>query len=740
MKLKSIIAHTCILFTLANSIAQELQCGTIITDDDLLQLSQARIAQVLTVGATSEIKHFAVQHHIVRKSDGTGGLSPSVIPQIMDELNEQFAAANIQFCNCYAIDYIDSDTLYDFTSHQESLVRSTYDNPNAMNVYYFNSVEERGDRVAGYTHSPGPGWNFIMIDKHYAANGSTVIHEFGHAFGLLHTHHVSGLGSGEKELVERTNCDTAGDRFCDTPADPNLLQDIDGDGQKEYLVDNENDCNYTGTQYDIKDLNGDFYQPNTRNFMSYSRSKCQDEFSPEQINKMNEVASGDDHAALRVDSPIKWENTVNALDLCNGSYKSGGGNSWNAGTSSVNTIPAHQNGWIQIIPTTTANYRMIGLSELDQGATWNTIEHNLYLYGNTIFVYESGSYKGSFGIYAQGNTLRIEVEPFYSYESGDPIPYTRVSYLKNGQEFYYSNVQGFKSFVADLCLYTAGSSIQNISMSHGQTYIEPGLPILSWTNDYNVDIDENNINKNSSSSWWNAGAFAQSAGDNTIWAGSEGWISVNGGSMDEHRMIGMSPVDQGATWNTIKYNLYFCAYNGGEIRIYSYGSWLHTITDIDWDWDDKFRIEKIRLYDEYDYPHYYIVFKHKSNVLYGWEISYSDWNEDLLVDMCLYTPNSWFQDIKIVDYFSEESMQGLMLSESSDLSTRQYDAASPSKLSQEISSSFAISSDMDTVSFEEFDLKYNQFKKIDRQVKVDPKILQPDLGDSTWNNPLNVSF
>ena len=37
---------------------------------------------------------FPVQHHIVRQSNGTGGLAPAEISKIMQELNHHYATAN----------------------------------------------------------------------------------------------------------------------------------------------------------------------------------------------------------------------------------------------------------------------------------------------------------------------------------------------------------------------------------------------------------------------------------------------------------------------------------------------------------------------------------------------------------------------------------------------------------------------------------------------------------------------
>jgi hypothetical protein len=108
-----------------------------------------------------------------------------------------------------------------------------------------------------------------------SASQTSLQHEFGHFFDLLHTHDTP-LGA---ELVTRTtgkNCDTAGDGFCDTPADPGLATLVDVN------------CNYTGTATDSL---GVAYKPDTSNIMSYSQKPCRINWSAQQIAKMNFTVS-----------------------------------------------------------------------------------------------------------------------------------------------------------------------------------------------------------------------------------------------------------------------------------------------------------------------------------------------------------------------------------------------------------------------------------------------------------------
>lgn len=99
-------------------------------------------------------------------------------------------------------------------------------------------------------------------------------HEIGHSLGLLHTHQGADTSTqNDDELVDGSNCEDAGDRLCDTPADPKLSR---------FNV-NEVTCAYTGT---ARDRNGHLYRPDVTNIMSYAPFACRGFFTPMQVRRM----------------------------------------------------------------------------------------------------------------------------------------------------------------------------------------------------------------------------------------------------------------------------------------------------------------------------------------------------------------------------------------------------------------------------------------------------------------------
>ena len=203
--------------------------------------------------------------YIVRRSDGTGGLSECDLEDAIAIANIQYAVTTLNIV-ISELEYIDSDTYYDINSFAEGDDLYFSDNdPGSMNCYFVNYA----NGYCGWANFPSSSKRFILLANSCAMNTSTLAHEIGHYFGLYHTH------QGGNELVDGSNCTTAGDLLCDTPADPNLSGQVN------------TSCQYTGTAVDA---NGDPYVPDPLNLMSYSRKTCRDDFS--------------------VDNPIEWIITI----------------------------------------------------------------------------------------------------------------------------------------------------------------------------------------------------------------------------------------------------------------------------------------------------------------------------------------------------------------------------------------------------------------------------------------------
>lgn len=257
------------LFLPILSWSQHEDCGTEVTPEQYNYLSQFSEARSnFSINSRTDEYHVPVKIHVLKKDDGTGGLSDQVIFNEMDKLNDIYRGANLHFFVCGPFNYINDTRFYDFNQSDENSLANSNDQANAINIYFVNSLKNSyGTELCGYSYLP-QGRDRVFIHNSCAPNGATIAHEIGHYFSLYHTH---GIGSNPYELVNGTNCDIAADEACDTPADPKLTN----------LVNSS--CQYTGT---IKDTEGNSYNPDTRNIMSYAPSYCRSSFSQEQLNRV----------------------------------------------------------------------------------------------------------------------------------------------------------------------------------------------------------------------------------------------------------------------------------------------------------------------------------------------------------------------------------------------------------------------------------------------------------------------
>jgi PKD repeat protein len=217
------------------------------------------------------VNSIPVRAHIIRSSNGNGGLGVSDLNEAIADLNAVYSNAYLEFYLSDDINYIDNDNLCHFNKTREAALVSSYYTPGVLNIYFFDSVENEADiNICGYTNNIGK-LDVIVLQNSCVTNSSTLSHEVGHFFSLVHTQgpQTTGLTT---ELVNGSNCDTDGDGICDTPADPTLSN-----------LNVDNSCNYIGNE---RDANGQRFSPDTKNIMSYSLKRCRSHFSEKQFGRI----------------------------------------------------------------------------------------------------------------------------------------------------------------------------------------------------------------------------------------------------------------------------------------------------------------------------------------------------------------------------------------------------------------------------------------------------------------------
>ncbi len=265
---------------LAQKVPQSNQpfvdCGTPVPSREFIQATEKSIAQLKQGGnsnAPPSLVNIPVKAHIVRQTDGTGGLSVSALNAAIAAMNTKYTATNLQFYLCGSVHYIDDDDLSDCDIDTDN-ARLVQNNVNdALNIYFTGSLRAGNSLLNGISAFPSgnASANRIVMWNNAVPNGSTLSHEVGHYWNLYHTHETAVAN----ELVTRgtgANCSSAGDLVCDTPADPCC-----------YFY-NSSTCTYTGTG---TDANGAPYSPLINNLMSYY-TECRTTFTTGQHNRMGD--------------------------------------------------------------------------------------------------------------------------------------------------------------------------------------------------------------------------------------------------------------------------------------------------------------------------------------------------------------------------------------------------------------------------------------------------------------------
>ncbi len=275
-RLKSITAAIILLANAATfSYAQLLskpkrECGTVVTNaQKRVELERAARGYDFLAPQLNRPYQIPLTIHIVRQTDGTGGFTLANLEVAMQDLNRLWLPIGIQFYRRGEVDYINDDLLYNLPDQDfwRDVLRQTNPVANTANVWFTNLAGLCGE--GSFTSNSLQG---ILMDNGCAGNAtnpSTFAHEVGHYFDLYHTHETAfGV-----ECPSGSNCSTTGDLFCDTPADP----DIDNNVTAE--------CAWTGSAALPMGCAMAAYNPPTRNIMSYSSKTCRTLFTGNQNSK-----------------------------------------------------------------------------------------------------------------------------------------------------------------------------------------------------------------------------------------------------------------------------------------------------------------------------------------------------------------------------------------------------------------------------------------------------------------------
>ncbi len=224
-------------------------------------------------------KRFSLRVHVVEDATGPFPFDTASFLSMVENANRFFEPICISFeaCEFFSIE----NYRYSSVDNNDGLeLAATYGDPNRIDVFIpvLDSIFTCSSGTPnGETSLNGIQMNaegFVTLPSSCILPLSTTLgHELGHYFGLYHTfERVNGL-----ELVDGSNCETAGDMICDTPADPYQVN-----SGATYLSPDD-PCLFI---YRPTDANGQFYTPHIANVMSYYPMACQCGFTFDQLELM----------------------------------------------------------------------------------------------------------------------------------------------------------------------------------------------------------------------------------------------------------------------------------------------------------------------------------------------------------------------------------------------------------------------------------------------------------------------
>lgn len=253
-----------------------LWCGTVGEDAAIIQerLRENKAALLNNPVVTRDIMYVPVKFHLVAKTDGTGMVAKHRVLDQLCIMNEDYAELGIQFYIKNGFNYIYNNTVYSNHQATQNTIMTFQRDNSAINIYLPENADPPNQTgpgvVLGY-YSPIKDW-LVIAKGEVGKQGLTFTHEMGHFFSLNHpfygwepdpwndTDHgnpvmmtIAPDGFTPIELVNGSNCETAGDEVCDTPAD--------------YLFGfGWDNCDYTP---DVRDRNNQQLDPDERLWMNY---------------------------------------------------------------------------------------------------------------------------------------------------------------------------------------------------------------------------------------------------------------------------------------------------------------------------------------------------------------------------------------------------------------------------------------------------------------------------------------
>lgn len=212
--------------------------------------------------------------HVMRESDGSGGVSGALVDSMIAQLNRDFAPHAIRVDKVATLFHDDGAFATLSTRQQLADMKNAYAQAPLQNLNFFITQSALPfDGIGMPPWNPdaltlqGGIWlNRDLVDGvHHAAS-----HELGHCLGLYHTFHgtdeIESCAGACYEPASGVSADVSGDLCSDTRSTP-----------RNFSCTSPGGCDCTGTPWGATPLH---------NIMGYGPWWCVNEFTPQQEQRM----------------------------------------------------------------------------------------------------------------------------------------------------------------------------------------------------------------------------------------------------------------------------------------------------------------------------------------------------------------------------------------------------------------------------------------------------------------------
>lgn len=309
-RILTVVSFT-LMLTVPAVAQEELHCAT---PSELSTWTEEYLSKRNAFPKNNNLLYVPLSVFIVGTDAGEGYISVQSVLNALCVLNQDFAPGNVQFYIQGDIRYINRSAYYEHSSLNVGFNMQNEFRP--INTIGFFIVSDAAG-AAGY--ATGIGGNSVVVRKSEMSIGNrTLAHEIGHVLGLYHTffgwegtaydrNNTTPIRVSNRlvELVDGSNCQAAGDGFCDTSPD--------------YLSERW-DCNNEGrSTIELRDPQGASFRSDGTNIMSYASDRCVNRFSNEQLQAMRAHLQGPKFTFLNRAQPAPDINTLTSAPIFPGS-------------------------------------------------------------------------------------------------------------------------------------------------------------------------------------------------------------------------------------------------------------------------------------------------------------------------------------------------------------------------------------------------------------------------------------